>query len=168
MSPKHTQVEILWEGEPHQIDAGIAPLLEQIWRAMGNCTLTSCEDFQGRVCLQFHTGVDASRFVTIVAAEAKHESGRAADPIESVWNRIFALRWATDYDMFMQKRAWEYELHPVDFADCDEPPFVVLTAFVRFPQTDYDFVMRALRRHNGPRDGVDEQLSFADAPEDAG
>jgi hypothetical protein len=52
----HPQVNLTFDDEIVPVDVGIAPLLEEIWRALGFCTFNSCQDNGGRIWLHFVRG----------------------------------------------------------------------------------------------------------------
>ena len=131
----HPQTELIFEGETEAVDVGIAPLLWELWQALGMCTLNSCQDDDGMVWLHFFSGEPAAAFLNI--ATALTPDGEAHGYVESL--RIRAIG---------SNRTWDYDAFPVNFAEDDDPPNITMTVSIRFPISEYPDVLSCLQRHN--------------------
>ena len=152
----HEQTRIKLGTREAEVDAEIAPLIEEIWRA-DLWTCNSCQNFcdEGRIWIEFSRAEKAQRFLDIVAEEYD------PDPW-SLYQRI-RCHWTPsdiDYDDFERDHRWHYEVFwpwdnnivvdPELGSDLEEigPPSFSFALSVRFPRGDLEEVYRRLRLHN--------------------
>lgn len=99
----HKQTTVTVGNMKADIDEGIAPLIEQIWKA-DIYTVNSCEENRPDIIwIEFLTPDDASWFLNIVAQYDKD--------IDSLYNRA-RNGWLPCDDNDMPHPFWEYALHP--------------------------------------------------------
>jgi hypothetical protein len=144
----HKQVLVRVGDRQDEVDAGIAPLIAELWRA-GIGTWMSCEDNDGmggsgKVWIVFDTPDDAAAFLNIVASSPNLNA-------QSLYSRINDRLSAT-------RKCWEYEayLHDLELEDVvggDEyhngEPCFDFSISIRFPHSDYARVLARMRKHNG-------------------
>jgi len=127
--------------EPVEVDKDIAALIQALWR-LGIDTDESCQNVgPGSVWIQFSSGPDALKFLSLVAAIREEEGPEAAD-------RLY-------YRLINGEGGWEYEVVPWDLnmvmmdekgvAGFDGPPDLVLPVAVRFPISDYFRVLQIVK-----------------------
>ena len=104
MPTEHEQMLVKVDGQQALIDRGIAPLIEELWKADID-TYNSCEENQpGIMWIQFATVRDGERFLNIVT--------RYAEGSECLYNRITQY-WSSDEAT--EERFWDYHALPSDF-----------------------------------------------------
>ena len=146
---EHKQVFIQVGEREAYVDEGIAPLIEEIWRA-NILTVMSCQHNNDMVWVCFAGELNARAFLTIVAGPM--ESGKG----DSLYYRILSQRREeTTVD-------WEYGVVPDDLALSaitdeegntieeyltGEPDFV-FDFSVRFPHSDLPRVMWRIKLYN--------------------
>jgi hypothetical protein len=156
MSTYHPQVVVKVGDREAEIDQGIAPLIEEIWKADIDTCLSCQENFPGIMWIDFTSVHDAQRFLNIVA---RFEEGRS-----SLYNRIVQY-WSAP-DEKTEELFWEYDALPMDW-NLDESfdddantvamshpgrPFIRFSLSVRFPQCDYPVVLKRMQRYNERRE----------------
>jgi hypothetical protein len=131
-----------------QIDVGLAPLIEEIWKADILTLNSSEENHPGIAWIEFRSSDDASRFLDIVAGEydddlrglynrIRQEWDDSDGPVEGTWD--FAIypvdrsvdQWITDEDMI--------EEEPIG------PPDFDFTVSIRFPREDLELLLARMR-----------------------
>lgn len=141
---EHQQTELRVGPRHALVDAGIAPLIEQLWLA-GIGTDLSCEENKpGIAWIDFTSPRDARRFLNIVARYDRDE--------DSLYDR--AMRGEGH-----PSPAWTYDLHLWDYSlvedDEDEThlgrPAFHFSVSVRFPRSDMPVLLARLIRHNSRR-----------------
>jgi hypothetical protein len=153
--PGHEQIRVCWGEWEADVDAEIAALVEEIWRA-GLWTWNSCQaNPEGRVWIEFARADRAQRFLEIVAQEY--------DPdLWSLYQRI-RCHWMpgdTDIEAFERDQQWHYEIYeprdnnvvfdPEQNSDLEllGPPSFTFSLSVRFPRSDLAEVYRRVRAFN--------------------
>jgi hypothetical protein len=146
----HIQVAVEYGEQEALVDAEMAPLIREIWRADIN-TIASCQDvgeslddlpnryphmartvkaLQGTALIDFRPA-DAQRFFDAVA------DGK---PPRAVYDRM--TRWTA-------KGAWEVRMVLYDTCNTvDDRRFWVIGTQVRFPRNDIPAITKSLRRTN--------------------
>jgi len=142
----HSTVPIQWDGKSAKVDAKIAPLVLEMWRA-GIETYQSCQSNPpGWVWLQFEASQDLERFLTILARHIGDDN--VSRRMEFGYNRPDGPNG----------KHWWYRVVAEDISLEDlptdsrvprcEPPLFALLLNVHFPRTDLEKVFQALREHN--------------------
>jgi len=148
---KHKTVRVQIGSFEADIDAEIAPLIEEMWKA-GIATMNSCQENEPEIVwLEFLTAIDAADFLDIVA-------GSYSDEPDSLYNRI-RLEWETETGPV--KGAWRYDLNPADMSvdqrllgdgSIDEkqigPPDFIFHVSIRFPCSDVTALVQRLEAFN--------------------
>jgi hypothetical protein len=132
------------------VDEGIAPLIEELWKADIDTCLSCQENRPGIIWIDFITPYDAGQFLSIVAHE--HDP----DPA-SLYNRI-CQEWVPPDGALPD---WDYATRPTDLnveQTFDEDgyvveiplgkPKIVFSCSVRFPQQDYAMALERMKQHN--------------------
>jgi len=152
MNTEHQETLLQVGDRQASIDLGIAPLIEEIWKA-GIETLNSCEENRpGIIWIDFYSSDDATRFVNIVAC---YEEGT-----HCLYNRIVQYWSANDEqtdDLF-----WTYDIYPADLhldqvvneedksveVSHQGLPWIEFSLSVRFPQKDYPVLLKRMKEFN--------------------
>lgn len=147
MRIEHEQVTVQVGDREADIDKAIAPLIEELWKADIDTVMSCQENEPGIIWIEFAETYDAERFLNIV--------GHVEEGIDTLYNRI-SMTWFDD-NSEMSAPYWDYSISVDDCAqdndgetvewDEDAPRFH-LSPSIRFPQSDYDVVLRRMRRHN--------------------
>ncbi len=139
----HKQVRIRANGQDAEVDEGIAPLIEAIWKC-GIRTDMSCQDgAHGFVWLNFPNAKESERFLDIVAEFDP-------DP-NSLYGRITG-RWDST------EQAWKYGINAEDMAlneDVDDDddtvaehhdgfPCFVCSVSIWLPPSDVPLILKRL------------------------
>jgi hypothetical protein len=155
----HKQVSIKHGHREAEIDAAIAPLLLELWKA-GIETVQSCECHAatGKIWIEFRSAEDAERFLDVVAR-------RQTSP-ESIYQRTSHWHFGM-YESFSWSRnlrinpreererlAWEFQVRSEDSTlggeeDTYEWPTFRLHTSVLFPRDDVEAVLDRMQEHNG-------------------
>jgi transcriptional regulator with XRE-family HTH domain len=143
----HKQVPVQVGRLQAEVDEGIAPLIEAIWRA-GIETVMSCQqNTRGCVWLCFPHACEAEKFLNLVA---RYEDGED----ELYW------RINPEWDNRGPLPRWEYSVNIEDLAlvnvgdedvieyAYDPPPAFLFSVSVRFPPQDLPVVLQRLREHS--------------------
>ncbi len=145
---EHKQVLIEENGMRAEVDENIAPLIRELWK-LHILTLMSCEDNvpEGWIWIKFNDSHGVKRFLDIIAAEYDEDS-------DSLYDR------ATRHGSYGEN-SWQYEILPDDksikliygteeiFAQrIGTKTDIRLHISVRFPQSDYDEVLKKMVAHN--------------------
>ena len=124
-----------------EIDSGLAPLIEQVWKA-GIDTMMSCQEtWDGIAWIAFDSVDDVLRFLDIVAF---YEPGA-----DTLFNRI-----CDDLVGELSSPEWEFRFNPMPLIDCSveqitgAPVSFHATIGVYFPQTDIPTLLNRLRLFN--------------------
>jgi hypothetical protein len=128
-------------GEPVAVDCDIAMLIQSLWK-LGINIDDSCQNIgSGCIWIQFSSGQDAIRFLTLVAEIRDLEGPEAADGL------YFRMLNAED--------GWDYEVGPWDVnlelnpaeqtGGFTGPPDLVLPVGVKFPIADYFRILHLIR-----------------------
>jgi hypothetical protein len=147
------------------IDLDIAPLIKELWMADIE-TCNSCQENQpGIVWIEFLTVDDACKFLDIVA---RFRSG-----VNTMYNRIRQAWEAPE----MALPFWQYDVYPLDLSvdeevdkdGCiDERPCgkacFVFACSIRFPQEDYEVVLKRMKRHNARSGAANANARSANPP----
>lgn len=147
---QHKTVLVKWDGFEAWVDRGIAPLIEEIWKA-GIFTLLSCEENRpGIMWIEFVSAIEAEVFLNIVA--------RYEEDIDSLYNRI-RQAW-TRIDGVIPG-AWEYAINPFDYSveqrilddysieeSSTGPSEFIFSMGIRFPKEDYPTILQRMKEHN--------------------
>ncbi len=152
----HPQVLLRVGDRTANVDAGIRPLIRELWRAGIDTTMSCQQDGYGCVWVQLPPA-DAGRFLSIVVGTRPDDRGDL-DP-NGIYNRITGS-WELDDP----SAAWRLDAAPHDFAYAGMPAEIEIAVSVRFPPSDLDAVLDRLRSHNGDLDESDallEQLAAA-------
>jgi hypothetical protein len=152
----HRQVPVQvgrWQAD---VDEGIAPLIEEIWRA-GIETVMSCQQNTfGRIWLCFLHACEAEKFLDVVA--------RYQDGEDELYWRI-----NPHWDNRGPLPQWEYSVNVEDLAlvnvgdedvieyAYDPPPAFLFSVSVRFPPQDLPVILERLREHNAQAAGENGQ-----------
>jgi hypothetical protein len=134
----HPTTTVEWGGGfSADIDVEIAPLLKLVWEN-GIDTVSSCQDIDGRVHVEFDSSIDLCRFVELVAAPSTD--------VESLYNRCGAGGHVPDdWQDFRLHRMWHYSASvPVDLNYGGRRPRFELPVSVFFPRSDLAAVVAAL------------------------
>jgi hypothetical protein len=146
----HPQVFISDGAICADVDEGIADLILELWRA-GIDTYLSCQnDPSGRVWIDMPIQA-AKSFLTIAARPFD-------DDMESICNRSVGQSAPDDFERYLTERAWHYAVRPWNCSEDEGTVDVEADFSVRFPQTDYDEVLRRFRVHNIEKDTESEIL----------
>jgi hypothetical protein len=122
------------------VDEGIADLILELWRA-GIYTGLSCQDNPaGWVWIDIPIDC-AELFLTVAATPFD-------DDVESICNRSVGRKAPRDYITYLNERAWQYAVQPWNYAADERDVTIGLDFSVRFPQCDYEEVLRRFRKHN--------------------
>ena len=147
---QHKTVLVKWDGFEAWVDRGIAPLIEEIWKA-GIFTLLSCEENRpGIMWIEFASAIEAEAFLNIVA--------RYEEDIDSLYNRIRQGWSHIDGEI---QGAWEYAINPLDYSveqrildddsieeSCSGPSEFIFSMGIRFPKEDYPTILQRMKEHN--------------------
>ena len=153
VNTEHPQTFIEHRAFAAEVDADIAPLILEMWRA-GIPTILSCQDngregARGRIWISLPAGA-AESFLTIAAGEYSEE-------IDSLYNRVVGGFEPESWKNIREHHAWHYGSTPIDVSlDIDShayvtstgPTEVMVAADVRFPRGDLDEVLKRMRAHN--------------------
>jgi len=129
------QVKVGWREE--EIDAKIAPLIQEMWKADID-TLMSCQDSPpGWVWIEFDDVDACERFLSLVADFDSNP--------DSLYNRI-CQEWQSEHD----EDFWKYDVIVSDEAidTADDGPMFHFSVSVRFPHRDLPTVLERLRSFN--------------------
>lgn len=151
---EHVMVPVEWKGGAVPIDAGIAPLIQELWKA-GLFTMNSCEENRpGWMWIEFLDVNAAEGFLDIVA--------RYEDHMDSLYNRIRQAWSPTEGEL---QGEWEYDAHPSDWAVeetevedgyieecCDGPSQFTFSLSIRFPRSDFPVLLERMREYNNRKD----------------
>jgi hypothetical protein len=146
----HEQIRIKHGDLEADVDAGLAPLILEIWKA-GITTTMSCEENRpGWAWIDFLTAEDAEHFLSSVA--------RYDANMYSLYNRI-AQAW--DPPTGAVEGCWEYTLTVNDMAvsqveiedgvikeSCTDPSDFLISVSIRFPRSDLPMLLRNLTAYN--------------------
>jgi hypothetical protein len=158
----HPQVTIRHDGYEAKVDEGIAELILELWRA-GIHTVLSCQesavpDEGQRVWIELAEVNDVDLFVEIAA-------GPPDEDIESIYNRA-ACEWTPsspdDREHFLRYRTWHYRLSVDRNSDDDGGSFVLISAGVRFPVSDYATVLERFKAWNAGRNAIQPATRYED------
>jgi hypothetical protein len=147
----HETVYVQFGDMEADIDVGIAPLIEEVWRA-GIMTGLSCQEIRpGKARIVFLTAEDAETFLNIVVGEYSHD-------YDSLYNRI-RQAWSTgdeDKDSW-----WDFATGADDESIEDDdlpdgsgeewsigPPQFKFSISIRFPVTDIPVLLERMKVHN--------------------
>lgn len=138
---EHKQVQVRVGGWEEDIDEVIAPLIEELWIAGIETTLSCQQDGYGLVWVAFPDADNALTFLNIVARLEGEED-------KALYGRV------TDY----LPNAWRYDLHVDDLGEYLGPDGqtlehtgdvdIVFSVSIRFPAFDLPTVLDRLREHN--------------------
>ena len=148
---RHETVHVEVGDMDADIDVGIAPLIEEIWRAE-IVTINSCQEAQPGVAgIVFLTAEHAEAFLDIVAGEFD-------DDDDSLYNRILQARSADDED---QDGRWIFivDLHDESLDWQERPdgtldvrstgsPHFGFSISIGFPVMDIPVLVERMRAHN--------------------
>jgi hypothetical protein len=146
----HEQIHIKHEDFEADVDAGLAPLILEIWKA-GIPTTMSCEEnLPGWAWIDFLTAEDAEHFLSSVA--------RYDANVYSLYNRI-AQAW--DPPTGAVEGCWEYTLTVNDMAvsqveiedgvieeSCNGSSVFFISVSIRFPRSDLPTLLRNMTDYN--------------------
>lgn len=149
MNTMHKQIRVCIGDREADIDEGIAPLIEELWKADIE-TFNSCQENKpGIIWIQFASPEDASRSLDIVA---QYEDG-----VDTLYNRA-RIAWAPFDDKDMTAPFWEYAILPEDMAMVEEydenedlieeshmgKPCFTFSVSIRFPVADYAVILERM------------------------
>lgn len=142
--PEHRQVLLRAGHQTAEVDEGIAPLIEQVWLADIETTLSCEENKPGIAWIDFESPQDARRFLNIVA--------RFERKSDSLYHRVLRC----DGYPFP---AWTYDIHPWDVSligDDDREAHLGRSDFhfsvsIRFPRSDIPVLLDLLKTYNARR-----------------
>ena len=159
----HPQVVVTVGARTALVDAGLAPLIEQLWRA-GIDTRQSCEAHSatGKVWISFPTATDAELFLNAVVSTDQTGWARAETwSFGQYESAAQPLPGSTAYEQGDHPAGWEFHAWVEDGAlgTGDAAEFWIGIA-VLFPRHDLDQVLERVRLWNehdaeGDRDGDD-------------
>lgn len=147
---QHRQVKVFCPDEDAtiEVDAGIALLLESLWK-LGISTFMSCEDNKdGRVWIDFSSSYDVGDFLQLVYAAAQEAT---IYPV-GIAERISGYH--RNKDGSWDKNNWDYDTvinGPTERADASgkdldaRDTIFCVNISVRFPRSDYPFVLQAIK-----------------------
>ena len=145
---EHKQKEVynpLYE-EIVEVDEDIAELLEQLW-ALDILTFDACQESQPGTMWIAIPSFAVERFLDIIASNRDEEE----DPSTSIYNRMMGMGWGGD---------WQYDALVSDLAGMPDEAtktiivqgksVIALHVYIRFPKSDYDEVLAAVKNHEEP------------------
>ncbi len=142
---KHTMVEKIYKGEAVEIDAGLAPLIEEIWKA-GISTYMSCQEVsEGIAWIEFDTVQDLLKFLNIATVFEPENN--------SIYNRAQYLN--TDGIILP---IWEFRLNLLDIEELTpnrQPGDIVsfhASVGAYFPHADIPALLENLEEFNSLRE----------------
>lgn len=146
----HETVELKRSGRTFNIDKGIAPLIELIWK-FDLWTLNSCQENRpGIAWIQFAHVQDAETFMALAVDHRGSE--KSEDYYNSLYSRIMGERYG-------HPGRWQYTSHPQDVGVEEEeidqnlsnvkaigPPSFQFIMSICFPVTDIPLITKNLKK----------------------
>jgi hypothetical protein len=149
----HPQVQVEHGGYSAEVDAELAPLILELWRAEIWTSLSCQEGVDGRVWIEFE-GESVERFLSIAAGAHDAE-------MDSLYNRVVGgFEPDEEWEEWRKTRAWSYTASVEDanvkyeqdgetvHEVAEGGPDVRLLVSVRFPRTDLLAVLARVKAHN--------------------
>ena len=159
----HKQVLVQVDDMKAEIDAGIAPLIRELWKA-GIRTFNSCQENKpGIIWIEIATVDDGIAFLNIVAHYEEEEEEHSF-----LYNRI-CHGWDIDDETSLP--FWDYAVFPRDLGlypilDDDDTVFEIhdgrtdfnMSLSIRFPTADYPVLLQRMTEHNAQnsQDSIDK------------
>jgi hypothetical protein len=139
---EHPQVQVTHpSGDLIEVDEDIVLLLNRMWRR-GIYTMSSCQDQDGRVWVEFGAQRDVETFV-----HALFRDDEGGNDIYSFRNRVFSTwRPADDEEeeMFEMASKWWWSFNLMDLNKGEGPVDIEAWHSVRFPRADLSEVVDRL------------------------
>ncbi|NPV62509.1 MAG: hypothetical protein HPY61_07750 [Methanotrichaceae archaeon] len=147
----HRQIPVLDPASSQmiEVDEGIAPLLQAIWRSR-IATCNSCQENRpGIIWIEFPRAEDAESFLTCIVSGLDS----ASCPEEDGW--LYARMMGQAEGRYA---SWQYRAHPHDFREdvdwergtvelkASEPCAIALSVSIRFPVQDYKKLLELMIR----------------------
>lgn len=137
---KHKQVKVRVGKRKADIDEGIVPLIEELWKA-GIETSVSCQqNREGLVWIQFLDADEARKFLKIIARLEKGKS--------TLGDRITGDASTTWYfDLYVDDMNLSMAIDKTTLQNSGDP-YMGFQLSIRFPPQDLPVVLDRLRAHN--------------------
>jgi hypothetical protein len=146
------------------VDEGIAPLIEELWKA-DIITIRSCQEHEpdierDMIMIKFLTQDDALAFMNIVGQYTEEDGEH--DEYDSLWDHI---QFGEPYEGFRLQGFWGFAVQPCDDRDfdklkekyhhhprtdgfCDCYPHFVFSVTILFDNRDYPEVLKRMQQFN--------------------
>lgn len=137
---KHKQVKVRVGKRKADIDEGIVPLIEELWKAGIETTLSCQQNLEGLVWIQFLDADEARKFLKIIARLEKEK-----DTFGDRMTSSASTTWL--YDLFVDDMNLSMAIDKYTLEHSGNP-YMGFQLSIRFPPQDLPAALDRLRAHN--------------------